>query len=82
MYTRITRSGGRSYLQLVEGYRVDGKVRQRVVASLGRLDELTESKLAPLISGLERALGRTRQAEAIEYRSARAFGDLHALQMR
>ena len=81
MYTRITRSGGRSYLQLVEGYRVDGKVRQRVVASLGRLDELTEAKLPPLISGLERALGRTRQAEPIEYRSARAFGDLHALQM-
>jgi len=28
------------YVQLVEGRRVDGKVRQRVVATLGRLDEL------------------------------------------
>ena len=36
MYTRISRSGGRSYLQIVEGYRSDtGAVRQRVVANLG-----------------------------------------------
>ena len=41
MYTRISRSGGRSYLQLVEGYRTDtGTVRQRLVATLGRLDQL------------------------------------------
>jgi len=31
------------YVQLVEGRRVDGKVRQRVVATLGRLDELKAS---------------------------------------
>ena len=35
MYTKITRSGGRQYLQLVEGYRnEEGKVRHRVVANL------------------------------------------------
>ena len=40
MYTRITRSGGRSYLQLVESFRTDtGAVRQRIVANLGRLDK-------------------------------------------
>ena len=32
MYTRITRSGGRSYLQIVEGFRSEAGVRQRVVA--------------------------------------------------
>ncbi len=31
------------YVQLVEGHRVDGQVRQRVVATLGRLDELKAS---------------------------------------
>jgi hypothetical protein len=31
------------YVLLVEGHRVDGKVRQRVVATLGRLDELKAS---------------------------------------
>ena len=59
MYTRITKSGGRSYLQIVEGYRTDnGSVRQRVVANLGRLDQLQPKDLDPLIGGLNRALGR------------------------
>ncbi|WP_434101868.1 hypothetical protein [Methylocaldum gracile] len=57
MYTRITRSGGRSYLQLVESYRVaGGSVRQRVIANLGRLDQLEPKDLDPLINGLNRAL--------------------------
>ncbi|SDL37400.1 hypothetical protein SAMN04488026_108123, partial [Aliiruegeria lutimaris] len=53
MYTKITNSGGRRYLQLVEGYRTDeGKVRHKVVANLGRIDDLTADKLDPLINGL------------------------------
>jgi transposase len=47
MYPRVkrVRRGDRlyEYVQLVEGRRVDGKVRQRVVATLGRLDELKAS---------------------------------------
>jgi transposase len=47
MYPRIkrVRSGDRvhEYVQLVEGRRVDGRVRQHVVATLGRLDELKAS---------------------------------------
>jgi len=47
MYPRVkrVRRGGRvyEYVQLVTGERVDGKVRQRVVATLGRLDELKAS---------------------------------------
>jgi transposase len=47
MYPRVkrVRRGGQvhEYVQLVEGHRVDGKVRQRVVATLGRLDELKTS---------------------------------------
>jgi len=81
MYTRITRSGGRSYLQLVESFRTDtGAVRQRIVANLGRLDKLEAKDLDPLINGLNRALGRTENpAQAVEYESARAFGDVYAL---
>ncbi|MCB1631932.1 MAG: IS1634 family transposase, partial [Pseudomonadales bacterium] len=80
MYTRITRSGGRSYLQLVEGFRTQAGVRQRVVANLGRLDELGGKKLDPLIHGLQRALGRVPiSAPVPEYDSARALGDVHAL---
>ena len=59
MYTKVTQSGGRRYLQLVEGYRNEaGKVHHRVIANLGRVDELTPEKLDPLINGLNRVLGR------------------------
>jgi hypothetical protein len=47
MYPRVkrVRRGDRvyEYVQLVEGRRVGGKVRQRVVATLGRLDEMKAS---------------------------------------
>ncbi len=80
MYTRITSSGGHRYLQLVEGYRNDaGKVRQRVVASLGRLDQLDEAKLAPLIGGLQRAIGQASAAAPVQFEAAKPFGDLWAL---
>ena len=81
MYTRITKSGGRSYLQLVEGYRTDtGAVRQKVVANLGRLDRLQPKDLDPLINGLNRALGRTdNTAFTPEYESSKAFGDVFVL---
>ncbi len=81
MYTKITRSGGRSYLQLVEGYRNEaGKVRHRVVANLGRLDELTPQKLDPLINGLNRVLGRAENTSSdIAHEPAQSFGDVFAL---
>ena len=85
MFTRISRSGGRSYLQLVESFRENGKVKQRMVASLGRLDEV---KVKALIEDLERCIGVKSVALdlavpatlPIAFASARAFGDLYALQ--
>lgn len=81
MYTRITRSGPRRYLQLVEGYRdAEGKVKQRVIANLGRIDQLTSKDLDPLIRGLQRATGQSAApASAPEFAPARSFGDLWAL---
>ena len=40
MYFRTKRSGGFEYLQMVESHRVNGKPRQTVVATVGRLDVL------------------------------------------
>jgi hypothetical protein len=82
MYRRITRSGGRSYLQLVQSYRIDsGAVRQKVIATLGRLDQLAPKDLDPLINGLNRALGRTTTAAFTpEFESAKAYGDVFLLQ--
>jgi hypothetical protein len=43
MYFRTKRSGGFEYLQMVESHRVNGKPRQTVLATLGRLDALKET---------------------------------------
>lgn len=81
MYVRIKQSGSRRYLQLVEGHRDStGKVKQRVVASLGRLDQLDAKDLEPLINGLQRAVGLPESMpDAPQFDSARAFGDVWTL---
>lgn len=81
MFTRVTRSGGRAYLQLVQAYRNDaGQPRQRVVANLGRLDQLSDRDLDPLIGGLQRALGRKpTPTPSVQFESSKAFGDVFAL---
>lgn len=81
MYTRISKTGGRQYLQLVESFRNDsGKVRTRVVANLGRLDQITPAQLDPLINGLNRAVGRAENtAAAVIHEPGLGFGDVFAL---
>lgn len=81
MYTRITKSGGRQYLQLVESFRNEsGKVRTRVVANLGRLDQITPERIDPLINGLNRAVGRAENtASDVVQEPGLSFGDVFAL---
>jgi Transposase DDE domain len=43
MFFRVKQSGPRQYLQIVENVRQDGRVCQRVLTTLGRLDELRRS---------------------------------------
>lgn len=43
MFFRIKTSGPRRYVQLVENFRVQGKIQQRVLATLGRLELLQNS---------------------------------------
>jgi transposase len=81
MYTRITKTGSRQYLQLVESFRNDrGQVRVRVLANLGRLDRLSPEKLDPLINGLNRAVGRAENtASEVIQEPGRSYGDVFAL---
>jgi len=61
MYLRTTSNGRRQYLQIAESYRDadTGQVRQRHIASLGRLDRLLEDdSLKGLIDGLLKVSGR------------------------
>ena len=51
MFFRIKKSGDRTYVQVVENKRVDGAVRQSVIANLGRADDFIASgALASLLS--------------------------------
>src|ERR1700692_4363739 len=51
MFFRLKRSGRRGYVQIVENTRDGAAVRQRVIANLGRADELAASgALASLIA--------------------------------
>jgi hypothetical protein len=43
MYFRKKTSGGRAYLQIVKSSRHGAKVRQQVIARLGRVEDLRES---------------------------------------
>ena len=43
MFVRTLTRGNRTYLQIVESQRQQGKITQRVIASLGRLDILQQS---------------------------------------
>ncbi len=57
----------RRYLQLVENYRAEGRVRQRVVANLGRLDRLRGAgELDRLVASLARYAERTKVVDLAE----------------
>jgi len=83
MFLKITRSGPRQYLQLVEAFRDDaGKAKHRTLVTLGRLDQLNDS-LDSVISGLLKITGRpdllNAPLPAVEFESARALGNVWAL---
>ena len=82
MFIKVTSSGPRRYVQLVEAFRdASGAPKQRTVATLGRLDQLS-SGLESVISGLLRVTGRSLPADAqpaVAFESARDYGDVWAL---
>jgi hypothetical protein len=77
MFFRVKKSQGRSYLQIVENRREGGQVKQRVLATLGRLEQLQESGQ---LEGLLQS--GARFAEAVLLVSAHAKGELPALSSR
>jgi hypothetical protein len=69
MFFRIKKSGPRQYLQIVENRWEDGRSRQRVIATLGRADELAASGQ---LDGLLRS--GARFADSVMVLSAAADG--------
>ena len=83
MFIKVTHSGPRRYVQLVEAYRdAQGRPKQRTVATLGRLDHLG-CELESVISGLLRVTGKAPTeppaAPLVTFAPARDFGDVWAL---
>jgi hypothetical protein len=67
----------RTYLQIVKGERVEGKVRQKVVANLGWLEHLEKGGLDRLVEGLARFSGYQLvkdKARKLEARWAKTWG--------
>jgi transposase len=55
MFARIKKSGKYQYLQIVENRKIKGKVVQRVIATIGRMDQLQEKdRVETLIRSLSR----------------------------
>jgi len=82
MFIKLTRSGERTYAQLVESFRDEyGKPRQRTVATLGRIDE-SGGQVDALLNGLLRAKERPVAAGSdpqVRFESALCLGDVWAL---
>jgi hypothetical protein len=86
MFVKITTSGPRKYVKLVEAFRDgEGVARQRVVATLGRLEQIRHGKGDALLNGLLRAAGKPTLDEgtgAVAFAPVVSVGDtwlLHAL---
>ncbi len=55
MFARVKKSGKYQYLQIVENNKIKGKVKQRVIATIGRLDQLQDKgRVETLIRSLSR----------------------------
>ena len=83
MFVKLTKSGPRRYVQLVESFRDEhGRTRQRTIASLGRLEQL-ERHVDSVVQGLQRVTGRDRSAALgdveLTFQPARALGDVWSL---
>jgi transposase len=55
MFARVKKSGNHQYLQIVENRKEKGKVKQRVIATVGRMDKLqAKGRVETLIRSLSR----------------------------
>ena len=79
MFVKITTSGPRRYVKLVEAYRDTGGVsRQRVIATLGRIEAVRAGEADSLVNGLLRAAGKPSLEDGtgdVSFAPALSIGD-------
>ncbi|OGF63640.1 MAG: transposase [Candidatus Fischerbacteria bacterium RBG_13_37_8] len=67
----------RAYVQIVESIRTQGKIRQKVIANIGRMEDATHEKIERLVDSLEKFIGREKvalQDERLMVRQAKEWG--------
>lgn len=79
MFIKITTSGPRKYVKIVESFRDSaGKPRQRVLATLGRLENIREGAADAVINGLLKASNKADMREGtgeVVFATALSVGD-------
>ena len=79
MFVKITTSGPRQYVKLVEAFRdAAGVSRQRIIATLGRLESIRAGDADSLVNGLLRASGKPTLEQGtgtVDFAPARSVGD-------
>lgn len=69
-----------TYVKLIENYREGNKIKQRVLANLGNIEDLTPEKVQNLITGLNRICGITQNSpQEIESKKVLQFGEVIAI---
>ncbi len=81
--TKKVKSRGRicEYYQLVHTKRVDGKPRQKVLMTLGRVDNMDRGRVDDIVSALGGLTDKVQVLESIDelrLNSARTFGGVYA----
>jgi hypothetical protein len=70
MFVRAKKSGAYQYLQIVENQRIDGRVRQQVIATVGRLDILQATgKIDAILSSCARFAQKVSMLDAHKRRA-------------
>jgi len=70
-----------TYLNLVESYRDEGKVRQRLIYSFGNIQALSTAQIDGILQGLAQYSSlKVLPADQIEPLGSRSYGDIRAIQ--
>ncbi len=78
MFARVKKSGRYEYLQIVHNERVGDRVKQRVIATLGRLDQLRETgQLDAMLSSCARFSEHAAVLSAVREKSVKPQATVH-----
>ncbi len=77
MHIRTVRNNkGQAYYQIVESFRQNGKVKKRILLSLGRVEDHKVDELSEAIARHQKQLGAIKRAQSIDVKQTFILGPL------